>query len=243
MAIKDAIKFRVLTADEIEVRVGSCSKKGATFLLYKDARCDMAILDETVGPENWNRKHSENKGNLFCQVYINRNYKDASLPADWAYKEDCGAESFTEKQKGEASDSFKRACVNWGIGRELYTKIHIFVPGITVWNDQKKRYELSDIYEKFIVSRIQIDEKRRKITELVLSDEEGTVAFAWSENDPPRKKENFFVRNLKTKIKIQGRDLKKMQEYYGVKKLSDLSLEQYINCCNLLDEKPNKAQS
>ena len=90
----------------------------------------MSILDETVGPENWQRDHFECKGNLYCKVGINTNYKDAQAVDRWIWKADCGAESRTEAEKGEASDSFKRACVNWGIGRELYTSPPIFVKNI-----------------------------------------------------------------------------------------------------------------
>ena len=102
------MKFRPLRADEIEVRVQSIKEKGVILLLYKNARCDMNILDETVGAENWQREHYECKGNLFCRVGIR-------CADGWIYKSDCGAESNTEKEKGEASDSFKRACVNWGM--------------------------------------------------------------------------------------------------------------------------------
>lgn len=129
------IKFRKLTADEVEVRVGAVGSKYVTLLLYKNARVDMQILDETVGPENWQREHHECKGNLFCRVGIKSQYKtclypgkDDELHEEWVWKSDCGSESYTEKEKGEASDSFKRACVNWGIGRELYTAPTIFVP-------------------------------------------------------------------------------------------------------------------
>ena len=120
-------KFRALTADEIEVRVGQASEKGVSLLLYKDARVDMNILDETVGALNWQREHYECKGNLFCRVGINRNWGDPSKAPEWVWKSDCGTESNTEAEKGEASDSFKRACTNLGIGRELYTAPFIWV--------------------------------------------------------------------------------------------------------------------
>lgn len=118
---KSQFKFRLLRADELEVRVGQVSKPDAkspwyTLLLYKDARCDMNVLDETVGPFNWQRRHYELKNVLYCSVGVR---PDAS--ADFVWKDDAGTESNTEAQKGESSDSFKRACVNWGIGRELYT--------------------------------------------------------------------------------------------------------------------------
>ncbi len=161
------ISFRTLYADEIECRVGQCGEtkngdKFVTLLLYKDARCDMNILDETVGPENWGRKHYECKGNLYCEVGINTNYDKCEFPDRWVWKSDCGSESNTEAEKGEASDSFKRACVNWGIGRELYTSPFVYIKadqfGLNVYKKQNGKYECK---ENFVVSRIDYDEKRR----------------------------------------------------------------------------------
>lgn len=118
------LKFRKLKANEIDVRVGRVINtdkfQGCSLLLYKDARVDMNILDETVGAMNWQREHYEVKGNLFCRVGIFG--ASDSEPCRWVFKADCGTESNTEKEKGESSDSFKRACVNWGIGRELYSE-------------------------------------------------------------------------------------------------------------------------
>lgn len=114
------LKIRPLRAEEIEVRVGMARQNGISLLLYKNARCDMNILDEAVGVERWQRKHYECKNNLYCSVGI----KFGDI---WIWKDDCGTESNMEKQKGEASDAFKRACVNWGIGRELYTTPFIWV--------------------------------------------------------------------------------------------------------------------
>lgn len=108
------MEFRLLRADEIEARIGTCNAKGVSILLYKDARCDMQILDETVGTLNWKREHSRDNKN--CTVSLWDESKN-----QWVSKEDVGTESFTEAEKGLASDSFKRACVNIGIGRELYT--------------------------------------------------------------------------------------------------------------------------
>ena len=115
-------KFRLLNADEIECRVQSSKPNGSILLLYKNARCDMNILDETIGAMNWQRDHKELKGVMYAGVGI---YDDDR--GIWVWKFDCGAESNTDAQKGEASDSFKRACVNWGIGRELYTAPFIWV--------------------------------------------------------------------------------------------------------------------
>lgn len=114
-------KFRMLRADEIDCRISTVTTSGLSLLLYKDARCDMNILDETVGPLNWQRSHSRENAN--CTVSIWDEDK-----RQWVSKEDTGKESFTEAEKGLASDSFKRACFNWGIGRELYTAPFIWIP-------------------------------------------------------------------------------------------------------------------
>lgn len=141
------MKFRTLRADEIDARVGTCNDKGFSLLLYKDARCDQNILDETVGSENWQRKHYEVKGNMFCSVGI---YDVAKK--EWIWKDDCGTESNTEKEKGEASDSFKRACFNWGIGRELYTSPFIYIKGHT---DKNAKGQSVPTYKSFTVTALE----------------------------------------------------------------------------------------
>lgn len=168
--------FRDLTAAEIEVRVGQVKEgKGCSLLLYKDARCDMNILDETVGPENWQREHYECKGNLFCRVGVNVNYAKreySDVDPEWVYKSDCGTESNTEAEKGESSDSFKRACVNWGIGRELYTSPFIWI-GLNGVNLNGKK-----TYDKFSVKSITIKDK--KIVQLeIQNDTLGITVFTW----------------------------------------------------------------
>lgn len=140
-------QFRALTADDIECRVSTVSDKGCSLLLYKDARCDMKILDETVGPENWKRSHELINGNLFCNVSIWDEGKK-----EWVTKQDVGTESYTEKEKGQASDAFKRACFNWGIGRELYTAPFIWIKSGDVTLAQKNGK--STTYDKFRVTQI-----------------------------------------------------------------------------------------
>ena len=146
-------KFRDLRADEIECRVQSVKEKGLVLLLYKDARVDMNILDETVGSSNWQREHYECKGNLFCRVGIDIGTHEGKAER-WVYKSDCGTESNTEAQKGEASDSFKRACFNWGIGRELYTAPFTWIPA------DKCNISNGKCYDKFIVEKIIIENKQ-----------------------------------------------------------------------------------
>lgn len=178
------IKFRNLKEDEIECRVQSVQENGLILLLYKNARCDMNILDETVGAMNWQREHYECKGNLFCRVGINITYFVPEIPPEWIYKSDCGAESNTEKEKGEASDSFKRACVNWGIGRELYTSPFIWIPTVdSKGKDNYKGYTKNGkpaTKDKFVVERIVITEEK-KITGLAIRNTtQNKRVFIWS---------------------------------------------------------------
>lgn len=114
--------MRPLMASEIEVRIGQVGDGYATALLYKNARVDRAMLDEEFGAMNWQCKYNEHKGNLFCSIGVwdDRNER-------WVWKEDCGTESQTEKEKGEASDAFKRAGFRWGIGIELYNSPRIYL--------------------------------------------------------------------------------------------------------------------
>lgn len=169
------MNFRDLTADEIECRVQSVKQNGLVLLLYKNARCDMNILDETVGAENWQREHYECKGNLFCRVGIMCNTeieKGLKNSSEWVWKSDCGTESNTEAQKGEASDSFKRACFNWGIGRELYTAPFTWIPA------DKCNISQGKCYDKFEVEKIIIENKR--ITALAIWNTTKNIrAFVW----------------------------------------------------------------
>lgn len=105
-----------LKAEELDFRVQQVTSNGYAIILpYKNARVDMQRLDDVVGRDYWQRKHEVINDNLFCYIGVyNKDIKE------WVWKSDVGTESFTEKEKGEASDSFKRAGFNWGIGRELY---------------------------------------------------------------------------------------------------------------------------
>jgi hypothetical protein len=139
--------FRDLRADEIECRVAQAKETGVSLLLYKDARCDQIILDETVGAMNWQRHHSRDNANCTVSIWDEKK-------GQWISKEDTGTESNTEKEKGLASDSFKRACFNWGIGRELYTSPFIWVKA------DKCKIEDNKCYDTFSVEKIKIENKR-----------------------------------------------------------------------------------
>lgn len=167
------MEFRVLRADEIEVRVKQVAAYGAVALLYKTARTDMDMLDETVKPENWRNDYRDIKGNLYCTIYIHCGDNG------WVGKEDCGIESREDdegnQKKGEASDAFKRAGFRWGIGRELYTAPYILVdlPREEYEWGNKKYWRLKKAVRLF-VSEIEYDENRR-ITKLVINDKNGPV--------------------------------------------------------------------
>lgn len=169
--------FRDLRADEIEVRVAQANEWGVNLLLYKDARVDMAILDETVGQSNWQNKFYENKGILFCSLGINTNYANKDLPDRWIWKDDAGTESNTEAEKGNASDARKRAGFAWGIGRELYTSpfIKISPESLAKLKQDKGRWKCGDY---FAVEAIKID-KKRIVGLAIRNTTTGKRCFSW----------------------------------------------------------------
>jgi hypothetical protein len=170
------MEIRLLQADEIEVRVQTVKEKGFSLLLYKDARVDMRILDETYGINGWQRTHEVIDGNLFCNIDIWDDIKKC-----WVRKQDVGVESQTEKEKGRASDSFKRAGFNIGIGRELYTSPFIWVQAEEkeTYND-KGKFKLSPAL-KFSVKTIEFNDKR-EIVGLEIVDNKGKVRFSTKGN-------------------------------------------------------------
>lgn len=165
--------MRTLRADEIDCRIGNNTDSGASLLLYKDARVDMRILDEEYGPKNWQRRHEVVNGNLFCTIEVWDDEKKC-----WVSKQDVGTESYTEKEKGEASDSFKRAGFNWGIGRELYTAPFIWV-NITK-DDLDNR---GKIKTKFYCREIGYNDKN-EINHLVIVDGKGNARYTFGKNAP-----------------------------------------------------------
>lgn len=172
------VKFRPLTAEEIEVRVSRVNSYGAELLLYKDSRVDMRMLDETVGPENWRCSYYECKGTLFCSVGILLSRGDGVT--EWVNKDNAGAPSNTEAEKGEASDAFKRACFSWGIGRELYTAPRIFVPKEKCNVKQGKNGKLQ-CYDRFRVAKVEIIDGRITGVRVVNDSAGGSVAFSWAD--------------------------------------------------------------
>ena len=166
-----------LTINEIDFRIQSINKGGyATILAYKDARVDMNRLDAVYGVEFWQKKYDIINGNLFCSIGIyNKELKE------WIWKQDVGTESMTEKEKGQASDAFKRACFNIGIGRELYD-----YPAISVKrNEDEWELKGDKAYAKF---GLKLKEwtwfsqfTEDKLNYLAAKDQNGKLRFSWGE--------------------------------------------------------------
>lgn len=190
------MEIRDLRADEVEVRVATVNEKGCTLLLYKDARCDMNILDETVGAMNWQRNHTRDNANCVVSIWDDDKKQ-------WIEKEDTGVESYTEKEKGLASDSFKRACFNWGIGRELYTAPFIWVSAdkidIVKRNDGKNQ-----VNSKFKVTEMTVENKR--ITSLVVAaksrNSDWVTVYTFKQENPAQERTELLnaLHNMDRKI-------------------------------------------
>ena len=150
----------LLTANDVECRIKKITNEGAVLLLYKTARVDMRILDEVYGEMNWQRRHEMINGNLFCTISVWDSEK-----SQWISKQDVGTESNAEAEKGQASDSFKRAGFAWGIGRELYDAPFIWISG-----------KVSK-YDRFHVTDIQYDREKQEFTRLVIFDDKGKERY------------------------------------------------------------------
>ena len=176
------MKFRELKADEIEVRVSRVTNAGVELLLYKDARCDMRILDETVGAANWQCDYYEHKNTLFCRVGILVDRVLGDNNSEWVWKANAGAPSNMEAQKGEASDAFKRACFCWGIGRELYTAPRIFVYADKCVKLSQGKNGKMQCYDQFRVAKVAIEDGRITGIRIVNDSNNGAIVFSWKES-------------------------------------------------------------
>ena len=235
-------KFRTLRADEIDCRLATVTKKGVSLLLYKDARCDMNILDETVGPENWQRRHTRDNANCIVSIW---DYEKEQ----WVEKEDTGTESNAEKEKGLASDSFKRACFNWGIGRELYTAPFICIPAgqfsieETNYNG-KAKYNCRD---KFYVSQIGYGENG-SINALEIKCKNRTV-YALGKDvpepshpapDEPKRIKPEHANAIYIQLQRTGIGIKDVLRQYGLDDIREMTITQFDEAIDILKGKPDK---
>lgn len=172
---------RLLTASEIECRVAQVTASGCSLLLYKTARVDRAILDETYG-ELWQNDFKTIDGKMYGGIGIYN--KELN---EWLWRWDCGTESQTEQEKGQASDCFKRAGFKWGIGIELYSAPFIWV---NVETEQfNGKYRMKNRYEKFDVQTIGYD-KNRNINKLIIVDSKGNTVYELGKYIKPAEKTN-----------------------------------------------------
>lgn len=163
--------FRELRATEIECRVGMCSEKGCSLLIYKDSRADMRILDETYGINNWQNSYETIGGELFCTIMVR------TENGDWVCKQSNGSPSNMEAEKGRASDAFKRAGFMLGIGRELYTAPFVWIPAEKC-NIGKNKQGRPTCYDRFRCEKVRIE--NGSITGLsIYNDTKQCRAFTW----------------------------------------------------------------
>lgn len=158
--------FKPLGAEDIECRPSEVKPNGLSILLYKTARTDANQLDETVGIYDWQCDYKTIDGTLFCGIGIRG--EDGA----WIWKWDAGEVTKVAKEKGEASDAFKRAGFRFGIGRELYTAPFIWIPAgkYKVGQDGKLK-------DRFRVSEIEYD--NGKITHLVIKNTSQDAKVFW----------------------------------------------------------------
>lgn len=172
--------IRLLKADEIECKVSTISEKGCSLLLYKTARTDMDLLDEVYGAMNWECEYKEIKGNMYCGISVFNEKANK-----WVTKWDCGVESaFGDKEKGEASDAFKRAGFKWGIGRELYTAPFIWINANSFNLTQNKGKWAT--YDKFAVKSISYNENREICSLSIVNLNNNKVVFEQGKNIEPK---------------------------------------------------------
>lgn len=218
--------IRLLRAEEIECRVSTINEKGLSLLLYKDARTDQSILDEVFTPFGWQRSHQCIDGNLYCTVEIWDKEKQ-----QWVGKTDVGTTSYTEKEKGQASDSFKRACFNWGIGRELYTAPFIWIPAGNVKIQKKEeRYVTS---ERFRVKKIGYN-KAREITELEIVNLKGETVFRMQSLPEEEMSGKARRKAFEKELERTGVSMEKVLERYQVQDFSQMTLPMYTHAMNSL---------
>lgn len=232
--MKNSLEFRLLRADEIDCRVATVKENGISLLLYKDARVDQNILDETVGPMNWQRRHCRENANCIVSIW------DAEK-GQWIDKEDTGTESYTEKEKGLASDSFKRACFNWGIGRELYTAPFIWILAQHcaikpyTGRDGKTIYKCNDT---FSVKDIQYENKN--IVGLkIMNVRTNAIVYNMKTVEPmltPQQVQAVYAELQRTGVGLKG-----ILECYKIQAVDELTINQFKEIMDRLSPKPSKA--
>lgn len=214
------LEIRLLRADEIECRISTINENGLSLLLYKDARADQRILDETFGLFGWKRSHQSIDGNLYCTVEILN-----KETGEWIAKQDVGTASYSEPEKGRASDSFKRACFNYGIGRELYSAPFIWLQASQVTIQRKNDRFVCK--ENFVVKNIEYNSDR-EIVGLVIATDRGKVVYELKANRTKAEEKRFQISRdkleiLDAELKRTGVEFEAVQERYHIEAPEQMS--------------------
>lgn len=249
--------IRLLKANEIECRVSLVKENGISLLLYNDARVDQRILDETFGLFGWKRSHQCIDGNLYCTVEI----YDKEM-GTWVAKQDVGTTGYAEKEKSQASDSFKRACFNWGIGRELYSAPFIWIPAINA--TIKKNGDKLHCSDHFSVSAIAYNVDREIIGLTIINDsKKGQVVYELKEKAGKQQKtaktggkskkcagaaasggntlSDKQMQSLEKELQRTGVGMEAVQERYQIESPSEISGDLYAKIMAALAKTESKA--
>ena len=212
--------------------MSTISQKGLSLLLFKDARVDQRILDEAFTPFGWKRTHQSIDGNLYCTVEIWDGEK-----GQWIAKQDVGTESRSEKEKGQASDSFKRACFNWGLGRELYTAPFIWVPAEAANISQEgNRYVTSD---RFYVQHIAYNENR-EIAGLRIVNGRGSLVYELRQKPEIKSITGIQMEALERELARTGVSMEAVLERYGLKEPGQITAEIFAKAISSLKKTKTK---
>lgn len=222
------VKIRPLRAEEIDCRVATISAKGLSLLLYKDARVDQSILDETFGVYGWQRSHQWMGERLYCTVSV----RDPDT-GEWVSKQDVGTESYTEKEKGQASDAFKRACFNLGVGRELYTAPFIWIPA-WAYTASVGAGGNPTTHDRFKVTRVEITDGCITALE-VKNTKTGNLVYTYGTQTTSKRAKNPAGEPLDMKrvlqmveaVKRHGIPDEELYKRYGAKVATDFRVEHY----------------
>lgn len=239
----EKLNFRLLREEEIDCRIATVSQKGLTLLLYKDARVDQNILDETVGHMGWQRRHCRDNANCIVSIWDEDK-------GQWIEKEDTGTESNTEKEKGLASDSFKRSCVNWGIGRELYSAPFIWISKDNCeirenGKDRNGKVKYS-CYDRFYVSRIGYDDNRNIDALEIKRCKSNKVVYKLGqiESQPEDQEPNLVteahINTLFLELQRTGVGKPRILKNYNLNDIHEMKIEQFRDAMGVLKKKPDK---
>ena len=229
------MNIRTLYANEIECRIGMVNEKGLSLLLYKNARVDMQILDECFGIFGWQRQHTCIEGNLYCTIQI----KDPETQ-QWIAKEDVGVSGYTEKEKSQASDAFKRAAVNIGIGRELYSAPFIWIPASKV--TIQRRGDKFCCYDHFKVSSISYNDKKEIVGLKIIKVEDNSTVYEMRNNHKTNNTvlSDAQVRNLYSELNRTGVDINSIFKRYGINSIEEMSYDTFSKAMNSLRKTKDK---